>query len=273
MTFDAHAHIISSDLERYRPAPLSGKVRDGDLDDPVTAERLLRLLDENDVERAVVVQRAHVYGYDNSYVCDAAEAYPDRLQAVCAIDAEESTAKEQIRHWVVDRGAIGIRLTEPYRGAGTSWFGSGPALEAWNTAAELGIPLRLHLYRWNRAECLPVIAGHLSNLSAEEGPPDYGLDAGLRALAACPNLFLLFSTINLARLAADDLPAAPVIEHLVAAFGADRIMWGSDIGQSSGTYPQMRALAERAVSSLGSRDRRQVLHDTGAAVYGRSAGM
>lgn len=281
MIFDSHAHIVSDDQQRYPPAPLSGSVREGDLDDPITAERLLRLLDTHGVERALAVQRAHIYGYDNSYVVDAAEKYPDRLQALCAIDANDRDAPARIRHWVGDRGAVGIRLTEPFKGADTSWLDSPAALDAWGTAAELGVSVRVHLYRWNRAACLPAIAAllpkvsatkvvidHLSNMHAEQGPADYGLDAPLEALAAYPQVFLLFSTINLAKLAAAGQPAAPVIERVVDRFGAARVLWGSDIGQSKGSYQEMRALAEAAVASLDAEARRQVLYATGRSLYG-----
>lgn len=281
MKFDAHAHIVSRDTERYAPAPLGGRVRPGDLDDPITAERLIAALDANGVERALAVQRAYVYGYDNSYVLDAAASYPDRLRAVCAVDARLPDAARLVHHWVAERGAAGIRLTEPARNADTSWFDSAAALEVWTAAADLAIPVRLQLFRWNRAACLPAIAAvvrrfphtpvvidHLSNLSAEDGPPSYGLDAPLAALIEHDNLFLLLSTINLARLDAEQQPAAPVVEHLVAAFGAGRIMWGSDIGQSQGDYARMCALADAAVGGLSADARRQVLYATAHAIYG-----
>jgi predicted TIM-barrel fold metal-dependent hydrolase len=282
VTIDCHAHILSADTDRYPVAPLGGTVRAGDLDDPITAERLIEMLDANGVERALVVQRAYVYGYDNAYACDAAAQFPDRLRAVCAIDAQAKDAPERIRYWVAERGAIGIRLTEPYRGADTSWIDSPRARDAWATAADLGIPVRLHFFRWNRAACLPAVApmlqrfpntkvviDHLSNLSAEEGPPDYGLDAPLAALVPYANLSLLLSTINLARLAAEGAPSAPVLARLVAAFGAERLLWGSDIGQSQGSYPRMCALADAAVATLAENDRRLVLGGTGHAVYDR----
>jgi L-fuconolactonase len=277
---DCHAHIVSDDADRYPVAPLGGTVRAGDLDDPITAERLIDMLDANGVERAVIVQRAYIYGYDNAYVVDAAARYPDRLRAVCAIDAQAEDAPRRIRHWIAERGAIGIRLTEPYRGADTSWFDSARALDAWAAAAELGIPVRLHFFRWNRAACLPavipllerfpetsVVIDHLSNLWAEAGPPDYGLDPPLAALIDYRNCYLLLSTINLARLAADGVPSAPVLERLVAAFGAGRIMWGSDIGQSKGSYAEMCGYARAAAATLTENDRRLVLGDTGRAVY------
>jgi predicted TIM-barrel fold metal-dependent hydrolase len=59
-----------------------------------------------------------------------------------------------------------------------------------------------------------------------------------------------------------------VITHLVRTFGAHRIMWGSDIGQSKGTYPQMLGSADAAVAALADDERRQLLADTGRAVYG-----
>lgn len=281
MTIDGHAHIVSGDVDRYPVAPLGGTVRAGDLDDPVTAERLLDMLDANGVDRALVVQRAYIYGYDNAYVVDAAAQYPARLRAICAIDPLADDAPQRVRHWVAQRGAIGIRLTEPYRGADTSWLDSPRALAAWAMAAELGIPVRLHFFRWNRAACLPVVIpllerfpetcvviDHLSNLSAERGPPDFGLDAPLAALIPFANLSLLLSTINLARLAADGAASAPVLERLVAAFGAERIMWGSDIGQSKGSYAEMRKLADAAVATLSERDRRLLMGGTARAIYG-----
>jgi L-fuconolactonase len=280
MTVDAHAHIVSDDLASYPTAPLSGVVREGDLDDPITAERLLRLLDANGVERAVVVQRAHIYGYDNRYVVDAAARYPDRLRAVCAIDARAEDAADRVRYWISERGAIGIRLTEPVRGADTSWLDSPNAYAAWETATELRIPVRLHFFRWNREVGLPAVASllrrfpettvvidHLSNLSAENGPPDFGLDRALAALADFSNLYLLFSSINLLRLESEGVPSHEVIEHVAGVFGADRIMWGSDIGQSKATYAEMRALADAAVSTLSEDDRCRLLHETARSVY------
>jgi len=281
VTIDCHAHVYSADTERFPVAPLGGTLREGELDDPVTAEKLIDMLDANGVEHAIVVQRAYIYGYDNSYVVDAAAQFPERLSAVCAIDSEADDAPHAIRHWVATRGAVGIRLTEPYRGADTSWLESPRALAAWATAAELGIPVRLHFFRWNREiglaavvrllERFPqtrMVIDHLSNLSAEQGPPDYGLDAPLAALIPHANVSLLVSTINLGRLTADGVAPAPVVERLVGAFGAERIMWGSDIGQSQRSYAEMRALADAAVATLSENDRQRVLDGTGRAIYG-----
>lgn len=277
---DSHAHLISADVERYPPSPLSGELEPGALDNPVTVERLLALMDEQGVERALAVQRAHIYGFNNAYVCDAAARYPDRLRALGMVDALDPGIRRQVRHWVGERGAVGIRLTEPFKGADPSWLASREAMAAWETVSELGGSVRLHFYRWNRLACLKalkpvlvafpqttVVLDHFSNIAAEGGAPDHGVDASLLEMVDHPNVYLLYSMINLGKLAAQQMSAAPMVERVVREFGADRVMWGSDIAQSKGTYAQMATLARESVSLLSETEQRKVLHDTARAVY------
>ncbi|MNU00612.1 Amidohydrolase [compost metagenome] len=73
--------------------------------------------------------------------------------------------------------------------------------------------------------------------------------------------------INLGKLAAAQMSASPMVERVVREFGADRVMWGSDVAQSKGSYAQMVSLAKESVSLLSAADQRKVLHDTARAVY------
>jgi L-fuconolactonase len=284
MIFDCHAHLISNDHGRYPPAPLSGQLRPDDLENPMTAERLLREMDATGVERAVVVQRSHVYGFDNSYVCDASAAYPDRLRAVVSINAVEPNAAAQVRHWVKERGAVGIRMMEPFKGADTSWFASDQARAAWGAATELDVPICVHFFRWNRGIGLPalsalladfpttkVVVDHFSNMVCEAGPPDHGVDADFAALAKFPLVRTKFTTIPLGQLHEQKIDAAPIVKRVVQTFGAGRVMWGSDIAQSRGTYEYMVGLAHQSVSALSEADRRRVLYGATDAVYGVSS--
>lgn len=281
MIFDSHAHLVSDDFSRYPPTPLSGKL-DRPLDNPMTAEKFLRAMDEQHVQRAVVVQRAHVYGYNNHYVCDAAERYPERFVAVCCIDAQAPDAAARARHWLIERGAVGLRLTEPFKGANLDWFAGEAARPVWQLANERGTSICLHMFRWNRIDALlalppllrtypqvPVVLDHVSNLAAEEGAPDYGIDTALAALANHGNVYQKFTTINLGKLAAQNLSAAPVIKRVVQAFGAERVMWGSDVAQSPGSYAELLALAKSAMDELTSAEQSAVLYDTCKQVYSR----
>ena len=277
---DSHAHIIASDSIRYPPAPLSGALRAGDLDNPMTADRLVNEMDANGVDVAVAVQRGHVYGFDNRYVCDSAASYPGRLVAVCSIDGRDPACASQVRHWVRERGAAGIRMMEPFKGAEPSWFAGQTALTAWGAATELGIPICVHFFPWNRVAGLTALLGvleqftqatvvidHFSNIACESGPPRHGLDDLLLAVGDFPNVYLKFTTIPLGQLAAANIDAAPLLDHVVRAFGERRVMWGSDIAQSKGTYAEMVQLGLAATRLLTEDERRWVLHDTAAAVY------
>lgn len=277
---DSHAHLISADRGRYPPNPLSGTLAPDAYADPITVERLIALMDEHGIERSLAVQRAHIYGFDNSYICDAAARYPERLRALPMIDALKADARQMVRYWVRERGAVGIRMTEPAKGSDPSWFASREAFAAWETVSELGGSVRLHFYRWNRLACLAalksvlrsfpqttVVLDHFSNIAGESGAPDHGVDEALLEMVPHANVFLLYSMINLGKLAAMELPSAPVVERVVREFGANRVMWGSDLGQSKGTYADMVRLAHESTAGLSEIERRQVLHDTGQSVY------
>lgn len=275
---DSHAHLISDDHDRYRPAPISGALRPHDLDDPMTAERLLREMDKGGVERAVLVQRGQVYGYDSSYICDSVDRYPDRFAAVVAIDGLAADAADQVRRWVDGRGAAGVRVMEPARGADPGWF-ANPAV--WETVADLGVPLCIHVFAWARADVLPtaiamadryptvkLVFDHFTNMAGDSGPPDHGVDELMVALAARPQVNMKFTTLPLGPLEARGVDTARVVDRVAALFAPDRLMWGSDIGQSKGSYAEMLAMGRRAVEGQGARARQQMLGGVAGRLYG-----
>ena len=279
--FDSHAHLISDNSEKYPPAPPSGSLKPGELDDPMTVERLLSEMDKSGVEKAVIVQRGSIYGFDNSYACDSAARYPDRLSAVCSIDATADNAVEQVRHWVKERGGAGIRLMELIKGSDITWLDSPKARHVWRAARELGAPVCVHFFPWNRIEgltCLKsildempdltVVVDHFSNMDSRSGPPDYGVDKLLTDVAAFPGVRTKFTTIPLGRLHDAGIDAAPIVARVVKLFDANRVMWGSDITQSPGTYDHMVGLARDAVTQLAKAQRDQVLEGAVRAVYG-----
>lgn len=281
MIFDSHAHLISDDFVRYPTSPLSGQpLAPEQIDDIVTAEDLIALMDATGVTRALAVQRAHVYGFDNSYILNSAKRYPDRLTAMCMIDAQAPDAGQTVHALVEAGGAVAIRLTEPRRGAEPAWFASNETQPVWRAAADLGISMRLHFYAWNREYCIPkllelaaeyasvpIVVDHLSSPDPQAGVS--GIDELMQRLANLPNVSILASTINFNRLDSAGQSTAAVVSRVVELFGSDRVAWGSDIAQSSGRYEDMVAAAITAVSQLNETDRSNVLHATGQKLYGR----
>lgn len=279
---DTHAHLVTGDTLNYPPDPPSGALNPGDLDDPMTVERLLADMDANDVARAVLVQRGSIYGFDSSYVCDSAARFPDRLAAVCSIDATQPDCAQQVRHWTSERGGVGVRLMELIKGMDISWLEGANARGAWEEAANLGVPVCVHFFPWNRTEgltCLKailrdipglqVVIDHFAAIRSDAGPPDHGVDDLLAAVAAFEGVNVKFTTIPLGRLEQAGIDFRPVVARVMDLFGPARMMWGSDITQSPGTYSEMAKLGRRAVELLSAAEQEQILSGTAQRIYGK----
>lgn len=279
---DTHAHLVTADTVKYPPAPPSGTLNPGDLDDPMTLERLIAEMDATGVDKAVLVQRGSIYGFDSSYVCDSAARFPGRLAAVASIDATAPDCADKVRYWVEERGAAGIRMMELIKGMDISWLDSPLARQAWAKAAELDAPVAVHFFPWNRREGLTrlaailaevpkltVVIDHFAAIKSDAGAPDHGVDELLEQVAAFDGATIKFTTIPLGRLDAAGIDFRPVVERVAQLFGPARMMWGSDITQSAGSYAHMVALGNAAVEGFDAAAREQILHGTAARVYGK----
>lgn len=287
MIFDSHAHLISADQTAYPPRPLRGKLSPGEFDDPMTAEKLLRLMDETGVKAACAVQRAHVYGYENDYILDSAQQHPDRFRAVVVLPAQSPDTPASLRRLVTERGAAGVRYVAPsFPVSTTEWLSADEAVASWQAAAELGIPICIHVLHVQRESVLPalatmvgrfpdatVVVDHVGGAHAAtveqnwltsqgRAPGEAFIDSAI-ALAEHPNVVMKYSTINLENCA----DGAAFLDRAVSVFGSDRVIWGSDIGQSRGDYAHMVRDAVDATANLDETARRAVLYGNAARIY------
>ena len=143
---DIHPHIIAADTGRYPLAPLGGHQSEWSRTRPVTTEQMLDSMDKAGVGKSVIVQASTCYGHDNSYVADAVAAHPDRFTGVFSVDVLAPDASDRIRYWV-GRKLTGLRLfpigsTMPDQ---ASWLDDPKSYAAWQTAADLGIPICLQM--------------------------------------------------------------------------------------------------------------------------------
>ncbi|WDD91186.1 amidohydrolase family protein [Burkholderia sp. FERM BP-3421] len=93
---------------------------------------------------------------------------------------------------------------------------------------------------------------------------------GIAQLAALPNVWCKLS--GLATEAApgwSDATLAPYVAHLVACFGATRLMWGSDwpVLNLNGDYAGWRASASRLTDALGGAAQDAIFGGSAAAFY------
>ena len=276
MIFDIHPHIISDDESRYPPAPLFGKRSEWSQERPNTGEALIAAMDAAGVDKAAVVHSSTTYGFDNSYVVDGCNAYPDRLIAIGSVDVAAPDACMVIRDWV-GRGLKGLRI---FTGGSTKDFDpteleNPAAYPAWELLGELGLSMCIQtgpiglpqvtdLAR--RFANVNIILDHLGRPDVLDGPP-YANAASLFELAALPNIYLKLTPRIFGDVKKGAASAETFFPKVVEAFGADRLAWGSNFPTSPGTLAEIRATAQEGLSSLSAEDQAWILGKTAQKLY------
>ena len=279
---DAHTHVISDDTARYplRPPGLAqgsgGSRRPADWfrTHPITAEGLLAEAATAGVDRVVFVQAMGAYGYDNTYCADAARAHPERATSVAIVDPGASDPGADLTHWVRERGMRGVRV---FAIGGDEAFLDGEAGDAmFATAGVLGIPVVVATLSTGLARLarvvrrhpeVPVALDHCGFPDLRGGPP-YAAAAPLFALAEHPSLHLKVSGLILGQVEAAGGRPADVVARLADAFGARRLLWGSDHPQTHDrSYTDLVRLCRDASADLSDDDRSWYLGRTACALW------
>jgi predicted TIM-barrel fold metal-dependent hydrolase len=298
--FDTHAHLISDDWQTYPARPFTPDLPMPEHPDfTVTAETLLSLMDEQGVARACLVQRGHVYGYDNSYVLDSARKHPGRFHPVVILDTQDPQTAAAYRTLVRECHVAGFRManSRPWL-LDTAWICSPSAMEVWKACADLGTPVTL-IFFMNQLPFLlpllrvlarqfpdlPIILDHGAMpygmtqyevaLAEEAGepvvmppPPHFGIDTTIAIFEDVPNVHFKITEINMERMYKAGVRAADLVRRMVDGFGPDRLVWGSDIGQSMlWSYAEKVAMAGSAAELLTQEETGKFLHDNAARIY------
>ncbi|WP_080406989.1 amidohydrolase family protein [Burkholderia ubonensis] len=290
--FDAHAHFYTDNFSAYPLHPERAymgaqKLTEIVLARPNTPEYVLKLWDENGIESGTAVQYYAAYQFDNRYVFSVARDYPHRIVPVVMLDANDPATPNRLRKFVKHSSVVGLRLSVTLGTDGTYPSLDSPRAHAvWAAADSLQLPIivfplvhgadshdaarnamRRVLKLARRYPNVRVVLDHCGwpSLSAA---PDYGITGVYRQLAAQKNIYLKVTTVNFNALHTHGISASAFMRHAVDTFGADRIMWGSDLGNTSLPYPKMVDEAIAATASLSETERKQVLRDTGHAVFG-----
>jgi predicted TIM-barrel fold metal-dependent hydrolase len=301
LLFDSHAHLVAHDQGRYprnpmqraadapyRPPGVIGRPGGHHGPNPINevpdAAPMLRWMREENVDGAVAVQKRMIYRYDNSYILDSSDAHPEVFSAVVILDAEDPATPDTIRDWIRDHGLAGLRLFGGRKPDGSMpWLDSPQALRSWEVINEAGLVMDLEvLSQGGGGPSIPailklserfpdarIVLDHLLEPEMEEGE-HFGLDERYEKLAGREHIFFKFTSINLDICREAGIPANKVLRRAVDLYGADHVMWGSDIGTSSGTYKDMVQRLIDASDLLTPQEQRAVWHDTGRRVFVKS---
>lgn len=203
---DTHCHI---GLNKYEPV-----------------EALLFHMERAGVNQAVLIQ--YMGNSDNRYIVEAMEANPGHFAAAMIVDDDDDGTA--IRAWA-EQGITGIRLLADCRGRGSD------PLAHWRVADELGLvvsvfsrPDILQSAEFNEVlRLFPNLSMIVEHLGGVKPGIDLEEFAAITALASHENLTIKlpgFGEFCHLPCPFEDVP--PLAELTLEAFGARRIMWGSD---------------------------------------------
>jgi len=250
-----------------------------------TVEQVLGWMDEAGVDTAAAIQRVSSYSLDNSYVLDSAAAHPDRFRPVVVLDARDAATPGRIGELTKTHKIAGLRLTGGKDASGRyPWMESAEALKTWaaldadGLAMDLGFAPQIFSLEaleasLRMAQMFPrvnIVLDHMGRPKTE-GAPGYGVADFPAALSSQRNVFFKLTTENLYVLEEANIPAIAFVRHIVDRFGAGRILWGSNMGTSAGTYAEMAQRVRLATASLTVAEQRLVLRETGRSVFMRAA--
>ncbi len=271
MIIDAHLHVWRSD-PRF---PDPGVTIVSPLCD-VPIEVLRSYMDEHGVARAVLVQPVYP-GEDNSYVADCAAAAPETFAAVCVVDPRRSEAAERLEYWNRERGCRGLRLRPRVPAEGAD-FGAASTYTLWERAESLGVVINLlaspeHLVAIadlaNRFAGAKIIIDHMAHPDVGSGV-DGEAFRRLLALSRQPNVFVKPTGYYYS--SREDYPYRDcwdLVRALYDAFGAERLLWGSDFPHvllKSG-YRRCLRLQERFYTFLRPHELDAIMGGTAASLY------
>jgi predicted TIM-barrel fold metal-dependent hydrolase len=301
--YDSHAHLVSDDLERYPrnivPMNMEGRAKPpsksnpfgpgtvgipggmhgpNPVDEKPTAEQLHQWMQEENVVAIAAVQKGMIYRTDNSYIVDAADLFPDEMRAVIIIDPREEKTLSMIRDGA-ERGIAGIRFFPINVTDKIAWLSSEESLKVWELANELGLIVDIEGPPTDGAALIPLIEGmadRFPNLTIvldhiflpTIADPDFGIGSNFDGFRARKNIYVKWTSLNMDVIREQGVAPEKVLRRAVDFFGADKVMWGSDIGTSSGTYKEMVQRAIDSTALLNDEERAKILHDTGRRVFG-----
>lgn len=259
LIIDSHVHVWKHD-----PAfPFAEGANVPDFD--ITAEDLLRLMEAHNVARTVLIQVIH-YRWDNRYLLDVLHRYPNRFQGVCRVNPEDPAAPDHLS-MLTQQGFRGVRLS-PDASAKGDWIRGSVMPPLWRRCSDLRVPMTLLIPVTRLPDVIPwieqnpeltVVVDHMADCPVGD-PKKLQL---LLAMARYPKLYVKISHIwSLSKLPYPYPDAAEQVARLRDAFGADRLMWGTDwpIAKDMLSYDQRIALYRNHLPFLSATERSEILY-------------
>ena len=136
MIVDAQVHLWKAPTPDWPWIP----GRKPQLPEPFLIEKLLPLMDEAGVDRAVIVPPSWP-GDRNDYGLEAAQRYPNRFAVMGRLPVQDSNSAALLPKWKEQKGMLGVRLT--FMREQAAMLVSGSADWFWPAAEKAGLPVMI----------------------------------------------------------------------------------------------------------------------------------
>ncbi|MFL6796176.1 MAG: amidohydrolase family protein [Xanthobacteraceae bacterium] len=261
---DAQVHLWKAESDSWKWVP-GAKPQ---MPEPFTIEKLLPMMDEAGVDRAVIVPPSWP-GDRNDYALEAARRYPKRFAVMGRIPLKNPETAALLAKWKEQPGMLGVRLT--FLGTAQAWLTDGTADWFWPEAEKAGLPV-MFLTAGHNAQLAPVAERHprLQLIADHMGVAGETIKEGrladainqTAALARYPNVSVKLSAAP--NNSSQPYPFgdfAPYIKQVFEAYGPRRCYWGTDMtnGFDKATYRQRITHFTQELPFLSEQDKDWVM--------------
>lgn len=252
---DTHVHVVSADRNHYPLSP-SGLTEPWYDDHPIAADDLMVAMPLAGVERAVLVQAVSAYSYDNRYVLDARAAASATFVSVGAVDLLRRDPRRGLAELRAE-GGIGVRFMifglEPEQLREPSMMDAlaavrrdGQPVMVLGGLGDTAVTVAL----LEQLAGVPVVLEHAPN-AISDVPGSRLVPEPFQHFAGHEHALMKVTTATFDRLHRVGRDPRTFMQELVAVFGANRIVWGSNYPVSHDRpYEELAELARWSLSAL-----------------------
>ena len=269
MIIDAHFHVWRFYSERYPWQPLAATL---DYEWPV--ENQIEVMDKYGIDGGVLVQPS-LYGFDNRYILDCSQRYPDRFRLIGLVDPQADSMESEMES-LAGQGVRGLRLAPRVR-PDIPWYNDHRADRIWQKAGQLNMILTLLIALHEIASAaeaikrFPEVKVIIDHLARPDLAKDPELFEALLALAQFEQVYVKLSALGF--MSREPYPHPDIlalVRRVFDAFGPDRLMWGTDlpISQDAATVAEAMQLIELALPDVSPAARAEVMGGTAARLFG-----
>jgi predicted TIM-barrel fold metal-dependent hydrolase len=234
---DSQVHIWAENTPERPWAPnMEGRAH---LPEPLSAEKLLGMMDEAGVDAAILVPPS-LEGDRNDLALAAAQKFGNRFAVMGRLDFTKPAARTALASWRDQPGMLGLRLTF-HRPETAAQLTDGTADWLWPAAERHRLPLMVHAPAGlptlaEIAQRHPGLTLIIDHMGFGRETMDANAPAGaarVAALARFSNVFVKVSALPC--FSSEPYPFRNLNEPLrrvIEAFGPRRCFWGTDLSRA-----------------------------------------